>query len=105
MADVLACGYRFVRNKGTEENPQYERVVLNVGDKASNLPSGVAKELKKTRQVVDESEIGPNKELLPVGHQLIKVAQSEAQTESDTDTQSKTTAKKETGTKSSESNS
>lgn len=64
MTDVLACKYRYVRETGKEDNP-LERVVLEPGDKASNLPADVRKELKAQGLVVDEKLLDSNNNRIP----------------------------------------
>ena len=64
MADVLACKYRYVRGDGSEGKP-LERVVLEPGDKASNLPAEVKKELKEAGLVVDEKLLDKNNNRIP----------------------------------------
>lgn len=88
MADVLAVKYRFVRETGKEDAP-YERVVLEPGDKASNLPADVRKELKAAGLVVDEKLLDSQNNRIPGA-----VAVGE---ENDTASAPTTPAKKTTG--------
>jgi len=64
MADVIACKYRYVRKTDDKDQP-YERVVLEPGDKASNLPADVKKELKEAGLVVDEKLLDKNNNRIP----------------------------------------
>ena len=64
MADVLAVKYRYVRETGKEDTP-YERVLLQPGDKASNLPADVKKELKAAGLIVDEKLLDSQNNRIP----------------------------------------
>jgi len=88
MADVLACKYRYVRETDNKDAP-YERVVLEPGDKASNLPADVRKELKEAGLVVSEKQLDKNNNRIPGA---VVVGE-----ESDTESAPRPPAKKTTG--------
>jgi hypothetical protein len=71
MAKVLKTNLRFVRvaKKGTGDNPdELERVRMLAGEKVSDLPKEVQKQLDEEGLLVDEKRWHPEGYVIPPGY-------------------------------------